>query len=80
MAKEKHSHDGNEVVLDKTIQGARINVYGCFSKGTPIGRYDFYDVYIEMDGIFHCMNEGDPFYRKPSVGEIKDLMDTFLES
>lgn len=79
MATEKHSHEGNEIVATKTIKNKEVNVYGCYDKGTKIGQYEFYDVYITIDGVQHCMNEGDPFYKKPTVSELKDLVDTFLD-
>lgn len=79
MAQEKHQREGNEIVRTIKIKNHEVNVYGCFDKGTKIGKYDFYDVYITMNDIQHCMNEGDPFYKKPTNGELKDLVDSFLD-
>jgi uncharacterized protein YlaI len=79
MAKEKHEHEGNNTVSTKRIRNHEVNIYGCYDKGTPIGKYEFYDVYITIDNIQHCMNEGDPFYKKPTISELKDLVDSFLD-
>ncbi|HMW10663.1 MAG TPA: hypothetical protein PJ987_09480 [Bacteroidia bacterium] len=79
MAKETYSHEGNEIIQTTIIKKHEANVYGCFGKDTKIGKYDFYDVYITIDGVQHCMNEGDPFYKKPTKSELTDLVDSFLD-
>jgi hypothetical protein len=78
MAKETYGHEGNQIVSEHIIKEQPVTVYGCFSKDTKIGRYDFYDVYVEISGGQHCMNEGEPFYRKPNKAELKDLTESYL--
>lgn len=79
MARKIYGCMGNKIVDTRNIRGFEVNVYGCYDKDTLVGRYEFYDVYITQNFIQHCMNEGDPYYRKPSLGELKDLVDSFLD-
>jgi len=79
MAKEEYGCEGNEVVKTLKVKGYEVNVYGCYDYDTTIGKYEFYDVYIVMNKIQHCMNEGDPFYKKPTKKEIVDLVNSFLK-
>lgn len=78
MAKETYSCEGNEIVKTQTINDNEINVYGSYSKDTKIGKYDFYDVYITINDMQHCMNEGDPFYKRPTKKELIDLVESYL--
>ena len=78
MAKETYSTEGNEIVKTLTVKGHKVNVYGCYDKQTKIGKFNFYDVYIDIDNLAHCMNEGEPFYKKPTKKEILDLVDFFM--
>jgi hypothetical protein len=80
MAQETHSFMGDEIISQHLIKEHNILVYGCFDKGTPIGEYDFYDVYIEISGGTFCMNEGDPFDEVPTQSELEDLTQSYLES
>lgn len=79
MANKLYTQNGDEIIKTLKIKGYEINVYGCYDQGAKIGKYDFYDVYITMDGIQHCMNEGDPFFSKPTKSELVDLVDSFLD-
>jgi hypothetical protein len=80
MAKEKYGYMGDELISQQIIQEHNVLVYGCFDKDNPIGKYDFYDVYIEISGGTFCMNEGEPFDEVPTESELEDLTQSYLES
>jgi len=80
MKKELHTYMGDEIISQHTVKEHNVIVYGCFDKETPIGKYDFYDVYIEISGGTFCMNEGDPFYKKPTIKDLDALTQEYLES
>jgi len=69
------------VKTHKNIKGKKINVYGCWDDITEYNdgkAPDFYDVYDD-DGVQQfCMNEGDPFYSKPTKKELEDLVESFF--
>lgn len=66
------------VITDKdTIKERIINVYACWSDVSDYNdgkEPDFYDIYEEKDGNQYCLNEGDPFYSKPTNQEIQEYI------
>jgi len=62
--------DGNEIVDTHIIHGKELVVYGCYNSDTTETEYDFYDVYFEG----HCLNEGEPFYEKPTQSDLICLL------
>ena len=80
MANDTDGRMGDEIVSQHNIREHLVSVYGCFDRDTEIGKYDFYDVYIELSGGQFCMNEGDPFDEIPDEGELDDLTKSYLES
>jgi hypothetical protein len=74
MSQETYSKMGNKVVDEFTTDSNYFVVYGCWDKGTPIGEYEFYDVYQKQGGHLICINEGEPFWEKPNLGEIEEFV------
>ena len=62
---------GNELVCQYRIDGREIDVYGCWDGETPENEYDFYDIY-DQDGI--CLNEGDPWFEKPTEADVEEYL------
>ncbi len=61
----------------KNVKGKTIDVYGCWDKLSDYEkgkRPQFYDVYDELGT---CLNEGDPYFRKPTKSELIDLVESF---
>lgn len=70
----------NTEVETHTIKGKKIRVYGCWDslRDYEAGKEpDFYDVYEDDGNIQHCLNEGDPYFDKPTVSELEDLLKSF---
>lgn len=65
---------GNETITQYSIDGKLYDVVGCWDSETPEGEYDFYDLY---DSEGHCLNEGEPFYCKPTIEEVTEYLDTW---
>jgi hypothetical protein len=63
---------GNEVVDTFAIGGVPYDVIGCFDGETPENEFDFFDVFETTSGM--CLNEGEPFYHKPSKAEVEELV------
>lgn len=64
---------GNELVETMNINGQTIEIIGCWDSDTPENEFDFFDIY--ENGT--CLNEGDPFYDRPSIEEIQDFLELF---
>lgn len=64
----------------KNVKGKKINIYGCwddvqaYNDGAPP---DFYDIYDDDGEQQFCLNEGDPFYEKPTKKELEDFIESF---
>jgi hypothetical protein len=60
------------------IKGKTIRVYACYNDVNDYekGRKpEFYDIYEDNGTMQTCLNEGEPFYKKPTKGEIEDLVE-----
>lgn len=62
----------NEIVANYRIDGKEINVYGCFDSETAEGEYDFFDL---VDEFGETLNEGSPYYEKPTLGDVKEFLE-----
>jgi hypothetical protein len=62
------------------IKGKTIRVYACWDnvRDYETGlEPEFYDVYEDDGKTQTCLNEGDPYYRKPTKKELEDLIESF---
>ena len=78
MKKELYGYGGNKTVATHIVKKYVADVCGYFDIDTPVGEYDYFDVFITIDNIQHCLTEGEPFFVKPTKTEIKDLVTEFL--
>ena len=67
----RRGYEGNEHLEQIVVDGVFVDIYGCFSKDTDEGCYDFYDLYAFQE----CINEGAPCYSYPT----DDVIKAFLE-
>jgi hypothetical protein len=61
-----------EDLEDVEVDGETYTIVGYWTEGKPDNEYDFYDVH---DDAGFCINEGYPFYEKPTASDIKVLLD-----
>ena len=54
--------------FDLLAKGEQLSVYAIFNKDESI---DYYDVF---DSNGNCLNEGNPFYKKPSLSDLWKLL------
>jgi len=58
---------GSDIIKTIKVGKVEVDIVGCFDSDTPEGKYDFYDLFIGSN----CINEGDPFYIKPTIKTIR---------
>lgn len=64
------------LVALKIIDGERVHILGYFSKDTPPGTYDFYDLYWQGT----CINEGNRFYDTiPTSGQVRNCLHCYID-
>ena len=69
------------VKTHNNIKGKTIRVYACWDN---VNDYElglepeFYDVYEDDGKRQTCLNEGDPFYDKPTKKELEDLVESYF--
>jgi len=61
---------GRESVATYKIGGHKFYVEGFWSPETLLNDFDGYDVFDDKN---NCLNEGDPYYHKPSKKEVSLL-------
>ena len=67
---------GNETVETFIIKDRKYDVVGCWGSETPENEYEFYDLYDE-DG--NCLNEGDPWYERPTEQDVEQYLKLYKE-
>jgi len=73
-----------ESFLETTeIEGQTINVYGIWESEEDYEANkdpDYYDVYLSEGYLSTCLNEGNPFYEKPTVDDCDKLLYDYLNN
>ncbi len=59
------------LIKEVKIKNNKYSVYGVSDSETPVGEYDFYDVY---DKSGECINEGCPFDEEPTKKDIENFL------
>ena len=66
--------EGDEHIETFKIDGKEIEMYGCYYKDTPVGTYDYYDLFYDGG----CINLGDPQYSKPDENAVREILEAYL--
>ena len=61
-----------ETIKTVKVLGKDIDIIGYYNEN--VKGYDFYDIFIAETG--ECLNEGSPFYKIPTMVEIKEYVST----
>lgn len=67
----RRGYEGNETITSPMVKGIEVDIVGCFSKDTPEGDYDFYDLYVDGE----CINLGEPLYEWPMKSDIEAFLE-----
>ena len=74
-SKETWETQGDTLLATHFFSEERVDVVGCYDEDTPLGTYEFYDLY--WDGT--CINEGNPIYDKmPSSEFVKEYLELYI--
>ena len=76
--KQKRGYVGDEIVSQHILCEQPVVLYGLFDEQTHEGKYESYDIYVEISGGLHCVNEGDTLFKKPSLKEMEKLVEEYL--
>lgn len=77
--KSLRGHVGDEIISQHHLCEQPVVLYGLFDEETPEGKYESYDIYVEISGGLHCVNEGDTLFKKPSIKRIEKLVQEYLD-
>ena len=69
--------DYNHEIKKVVVNGKTLRVYACWSSGSDYEKgikADFYDIYEDDGNVQTCLNEGDPYYKKPTLTDLKELL------
>lgn len=58
---------GNEALAGFPVDGEYVTIVGCWDEGTPEGKYDYYDLFVDGE----CINLGEPCYEYPTEQTIR---------
>ena len=64
------SNTSAEHVETLTVNNKRYDVYGYYDADTPDDEHEYYDVF---DKKGNCINEGAPFYVRPTISDIEEM-------
>lgn len=77
--KQKRGHVGDEIVSQHNLCEQLVVLYGLFDEETPEGKFESYDVYVEISGGLYCVNEGDTLFKKPSTSKMRKMVQEYLD-
>lgn len=68
MSRETHE----EFLYTLIVDGRECGVFGVFVPDSLPNTYEYYDVF---DAQGNCLNEGDPFYERPTLDSIRPFVE-----
>jgi hypothetical protein len=71
---------GSETVDTFEIDGKSYDVVGCWDEETPEDQYDHFCVYDSEDPSGDCFNLGEPFYERPTIEQVTDVVREHLRA
>ena len=66
-------YSGHTNIKTVNVNETGVDIVGCFEKDTPVNDYEYYDLFLSVDG--ECINLGEPCYKYPTTDDITAFLE-----